>query len=287
MMKEKELPLLLGAHTSAAGGVWEALYRGQAIGATTVQLFTSNQRQWRGKVMDRDTVMRFKRAQEETGLKDLMCHASYLLNLGSPNREILQKSRRAFREEVVRCLALGIRYLNFHPGTALDGGVSACLDRIVASLLEVADLLEGQKGLHLLIETTAGQGSTVGWRFEELAHILKGTSTKLPIGVCMDTCHVFAAGYDIRTAVGWKKVLAEFDRIVGLDALLAFHLNDSMHELGSRKDRHAPLGKGKIGMEAFAYLMQSPMTRLLPKYLETPDGPDLWREEIAYLRAVL
>lgn len=283
-MNEKEMPLLLGAHTSAAGGVWEALYRGKAIGATTVQLFTSNQRQWRGKVMDKDIVARFQKAQEESGLKDIMCHASYLLNLGSPNKESLAKSRMAFREEVVRCLALGIRYLNFHPGAALDGGVPACLDRIVESLLGVADLLAGQKGLHLLIETTAGQGSTVGWRFEELAHILKGMAATVPVGVCMDTCHVFAAGYDIRTPAGWEKVLAEFDRIVGLDALMAFHLNDSLHDLGSRKDRHAPLGKGKIGMEAFTFLMESAVTRGLPKYLETPGGPDLWKEEIAHLR---
>ena len=279
MEKEK---LLIGAHTSAAGGVYKALLEGQRIGATTIQLFTSNQKQWKGREYTQKEIDLWEQALEETGLEKIMSHDSYLINLGSPNPDVLEKSRRAFREEIGRCHALGITYMNFHPGAALKEDRQLCLDRIVESLLECEDLVaEGETTL--LLESTAGQGSTIGYLFEELGYIVDRTKKKLPIGVCIDTCHSFAAGYDIRTAEGWEKTLQEFDDLVGLEFLKAFHLNDSMKGLGSRVDRHRPLGEGEIGMECFRVLMNHPKTRHLPKYLETPGGPDKWIDEIALL----
>ena len=240
MTKKITKDLLIGAHTSTQGGLFRALLEGQSIGATTVQLFTANQRQWHAHPLTEETIERYASALEDTHLSDIMSHASYLINLGSPKEEVLRKSHTAFRAEIERCAALNIRYLNFHPGAALDGGVEPCLKRIVASLLQMEDLLIDDE-LILLIETTAGQGSVVGSRFEELAFLIEQTETRIPIGVCMDTCHIFAAGYDIRTEHGWSVTLREFDRIVGLDKLYAFHLNDSVYDLGSRKDRHEAL----------------------------------------------
>lgn len=274
----------LGAHTSAAGGAWHAVLNGERIGATTIQFFTSNQRRWKGSVITEEIAQKFIREKERVGLTDVMSHASYLLNLGSPDPINLAKSRVAFREEVVRCLALGVRYLNFHPGAALDGSREACLDRVIESLLELEDLLEDGE-LDLLIETTAGQGSTVGMSFEEIGYMVRGVAGRIPIGVCIDTAHIFAAGYDIRDSSGWEKTLAAFDREVGLGYLAALHLNDAIPPLGSRKDRHACLGEGLIGLPCFTFLMQSVLTRSLPKYLETPKGPDRWREEMRLLRS--
>lgn len=274
--------LLIGAHTSAAGGPYRALLEGKAIGATTIQFFTANQKQWKGKELTEEAIDLFRETLHETHLKKIMSHAGYLLNLGSPNKEVLIKSRRGFIEEIERCLALGLTFLNFHPGAAIESSREECLDRIVESLLLVEDLLEGD--LTLLLETTAGQGSSVGCTFEELAYILQSVSKKIPIGVCIDTCHIFVAGYDIRTEEGWKKTLHEFDRLIGLKYLCAFHLNDSMCDLGSRKDRHAELGKGKIGLDSFQCLMTHSQTREIPKYLETPGGPPSWEKEIWMLR---
>ncbi|MCH9704356.1 MAG: deoxyribonuclease IV [Chlamydiae bacterium] len=275
--------LLIGAHTSAQGGVFNALFEGQEIGATTIQLFTANQRQWQARELKEDVIEKFEKALRETHLQEIMSHASYLINLGSPKEEVAAKSRKAFRQEIERCQALGIRYLNFHPGAALDESVEKCIDLIADGMLECEDLFDDDD-LILLLEATAGQGSVVGRSFEELAAIIEKTEKKLPVGVCIDTCHIFAAGYDIRTEAGWLKTLKEFDEIVGLDKLYAFHLNDSQHDLGSRKDRHEALGEGKIGMECFRFLMRHPSTRELPKYLETPGGPPLWDKEIGLLR---
>jgi deoxyribonuclease-4 len=173
--------------------------------------------------------------------------------------------------------------LNFHPGAATDGDSAGCIERIAKSLLAYESLLQ-QGNTRLLLETTAGQGTSVGHRFEHLAEIIRHVEKKIPIGVCIDTCHIFAAGYDIRTAEGWEHTLQEFDKVIGLPYLFAFHLNDSQKELGSRVDRHAGIGQGKIGLDSFRFLMTSPKTKCLPKYLETPDGPDGWKKEIAELR---
>lgn len=275
--------LLLGAHTSAQGGAYRALLEGASIGATTVQLFTANQKQWHAKALTPEAITDFERVLQQTGLQKIMSHASYLINLGCPNADNLVKSRRAFREEIERCLALGITYLNFHPGAALTDSVEHCLERIIESLLLCQDLLIDD-ALRLLIETTAGQGSCVGHCFEQIATLLAGTQKVIPIGVCIDTCHIFAAGYDIRHAADWQKTLQLFDAIVGLDALYALHLNDSVHGLGSHKDRHAPLGEGEIGLEAFRFLVTDRRTRHLPMYLETPGGPPQWDKEIGLLQ---
>lgn len=214
-----------------------------------------------------------------------MSHASYLINLGAPDPENLAKSRHAFREELIRSLQLGLAFVNFHPGAALKEGVKLCLDRIVESLLEVKDLFTGKEKLKLLLEATAGQGSCVGASFEELAYIVERVKDEIPIGVCIDTCHIFAAGYDIRTKAALDATLHEFDRIVGLQYLDAMHLNDSQKDLGSRVDRHADLGTGMIGIECFKAIMQDERLRALPKYLETPGMAPVWKKEIALLRS--
>lgn len=275
--------LLLGAHTSAAGGVHNALYEGHSIGATTIQLFTSNQKRWDSKAVTDEAELAWNKALGETGLNSIMSHDSYLINLGSAKPENLEKSRDAFKMELERCQRLGIAYLNFHPGAYVGGSLEACIDKIVESLLELEDLAKKGK-TRLLIEATAGQGSQVGARFEELGEIVRRVEGKIPIGICIDTCHIFVAGYDIRTPDAWNKTLSLFDEQVGLHHLYAFHINDSMKALGSRVDRHAHLGEGEIGWEAFRFIVNDPRIKNLPMYLETPGGPVRWKEEIQKLR---
>jgi len=275
--------LWIGAHTSAAGGAPCALYEGQKIGATTIQLFTSNQKQWHSRTIEPEEVKLWEKALKETNIGEVMSHDSYLINLGSPDPAQLSKGQAAFKSEIERCHLLNIAYLNFHPGAATHGTEEQCIETIIQSLLEFEKLLAKGK-TRLLLETTAGQGTSVGYRFEQIDAILKEVHKKIPIGVCIDTCHIFVAGYDIRTKEGWDETLKQFDESIGLEHLYAFHVNDSQKELGSRVDRHASLGKGQIGLDCFRYLMQSPKTAHLPKYLETPEGPECWKQEIALLR---
>lgn len=274
---------LIGAHTSAAGGAPNALYEGHEIGATTIQLFTSNQKQWQGRHISPEEVENWHKALKETDIQSVMSHDSYLINLGSSSPESLHKSKKAFSEEIKRCQLLQIPLLNFHPGAATGAPEERCLEIIIDSLLEQEALL-GQGKTRLLLETTAGQGTSVGHRFEHLNTIIREVHHKIPIGVCIDTCHIFAAGYDIRTKEAWEKTLQEFDQIVGLKHLFAFHLNDSMKPLGSRVDRHAGLGDGEIGLECFQFLMTHPTVKHLPKYLETPVGLEGWKKEISLLK---
>jgi len=275
--------LLIGAHTSASGGSFHALDEGEEIGANTIQLFTSNQKQWHGRTISEEEIALFTQRREETGISSIMSHASYLINLGSPNPDILAKSRKAFQQEIKRCHLLDIKFLNFHPGAYTTGSEEQCIDTIIDSLLDMKNLLK-KGSTELLLETTAGQGTCVGHTFEQLHLILQATHEALPIGVCLDTCHVFAAGYDISSKEGWESTLENFEQVIGLKYLKAFHLNDSKHPLGSRKDRHANLGEGHIGLPCFQFLMQDPRVQGLPKYLETPDGKVRWKEEIALLR---
>ncbi|CDR32991.1 deoxyribonuclease IV [Criblamydia sequanensis] len=284
-MENKERPILIGAHTSAAGGVHNALLEGVSIGASTIQLFTANQRQWKAKPLSKEQVDLFAKTLAETGLQEIMSHDSYLINLGSNNPEILLKSRQAFKEEIERCRLLNLTYLNFHPGAYTTSSEEECLETIVASILECQKILEDSP-TRLLIETTAGQGTALGFRFEHIAYLVERLEKKVPIGVCMDTCHSFVAGYDLRTKDALDAMLKEFDRIVGLSHLRAFHLNDSTKGLGSRVDRHKPIGEGEIGLEAFRNLMNDERTRFIPKYLETPGGPELWKKEIALLKSL-
>jgi deoxyribonuclease IV len=275
--------LLIGAHTSAQGGAHNAILQGQEIGATTVQLFTSNQRRWEGKTISDEEAVLFKEAVKTTDIKKIMSHDSYLINLGSSDPEALHKSRKAFKEELIRCQKLDLTFLNFHPGAAVNSSEEECLEQIVKSLEQLEDLTH-KGNTRLLLEATAGQGSSVGWRFEHLAYLIDRLHKKIRIGVCLDTCHIFVAGYDIRTKEAWDHTLEEFDKVIGLKHLYAFHLNDSFKAFKSRKDRHAPLGKGEIGLECFKVMMTHPLIREIPKYLETPDGPELWKQEIALLR---
>jgi len=279
----------LGAHTSAAGGVHKALLQGRDINAGCVQLFTANQKTWNTKPISDEEVDRWNEARDKTGLTHLMSHDSYLINLCSPREEVHEKSLQAFNREIERCLQLDLDYMNFHPGAALDSPVDLALDKIVSSLLGVAPLLESHKTskLRLLIETTAGQGSTLGSQFEEIAYLIEHTKNHLPIGVCLDTCHSFAAGYDLRTQEAVSATLATFDKVVGLNHLYAIHLNDSLCPFGSRKDRHAHLGEGEIGMEGIRAFINHPAIFPLPKYLETPGGVLRWKEEIPMVQQMV
>ncbi|NGX31572.1 MAG: Endonuclease 4 [Chlamydiae bacterium] len=276
--------ILVGAHTSIAGGVENALYRGQEIGATTVQIFTANQRQWNARPLKHENIKAWFEAKQKTQIDIVTSHGSYLVNLGSPKKDVHEKSLEVFKEEIQRCQALEINFLNFHPGAALHESEEACLDHIIHSLLKMEPYL--QKGsLRLLLETTAGQGSQVGYRFEHLKYILDQTERHIPIGVCIDTCHIFAAGYDLSTKDATLNTLKTFDKVIGLDNLYAFHFNDSKFKCGEKKDRHMHLGEGFIGLDGFKTLMTHPKTCNVPKYLETPLGPSRWESEIELLKS--
>lgn len=274
--------VLIGAHMSITGGVHLALLRAKEIGATVMQIFTANQRSWRTKKITPQEIELWKKTKKETGISHIMSHDSYLINLGSYKKPNLEKSRKAFLQEIERCNLLDIDYLNFHPGSALEKSEQFCLDTISQSILGFEKVLKKGK-TKLVLEMTAGQGTNVGYKFEHMAYIINKVKKKIPIGVCIDTCHIFAAGYDIRDKKGWLNTLKEFDKIIGIKYLLAFHVNDSVHVLGSRKDRHASIGKGKIGIKSFQFLMSYNKTKNIPKYLETPIG-DKWVDEIKLLK---
>jgi deoxyribonuclease-4 len=275
--------LLIGAHTSSAGGAFNALYAGETIGATTIQFFTSNQRQWTSKTITPEEIEKFEIALSETRISHVMSHGSYLVNLGSAKKDILDKSLKAFGQEIQRCHLFKIPYLTIHPGSAVDQEEEECIDIIIDSLLTYEkELNKGQT--KIVLETTAGQGNNVGYKFEQLGYIIKKINQKIDVGVCVDTCHIFAAGYDIRDNDGWNKTLLEFEDKIGIKYLVAFHVNDCAKEFGSRKDRHANIGKGKIGLTSFKSLMTHPKLRHLPKYLETPLGNKHWKDEISLLR---
>lgn len=283
MKKFPVVQLLLGAHISIAGGLHHAFARAKEIGATTMQIFTANQRQWKSKPIPKTELDLWNHSRKEIPLTHLMSHSSYLINLGSNNKELLVKSIDAFRKEIDRCHLLDIDYLNFHPGAAKDQDREECLDRIVSSLLACVSTVQLGK-TRLLIETTAGQGTSIGSTFEEIAYIIQRVKNTIPIGVCIDTCHIFSAGYDIRGENGWASVINEFEKKIGISYLYAIHVNDSLHGLDSRKDRHANVGEGQIGLDSFKAMMRHPLLTALPKYLETPNGETHWKKEIALLK---
>ena len=272
----------VGAHTSASGGVYNAIKNAEAIGARAFALFTKNQRQWKAKPLDTETIDTFKRMLDESGIapKHVLPHDSYLINLGHPEEEKRRKSFDAFVDEVERCMQLGLDRLNFHPGSHLKKiSEEACLDYIADNMNRT---LERTEGVTLVLENTAGQGSNLGWKFEHLAHIIDKVEDKTRVGVCIDTCHMFTAGYDIRTRDAYDISMAEFDNVVGFRYLRGMHLNDSKPDLGSHVDRHDSIGKGKIGLEAFRYIMNDPRMDDIPLILETIDET-IWAEEIKLL----
>ena len=277
----------LGAHVSSSGGLYNAPLNAKAIGANAFAMFTKNQKQWSAKPLTADEIAQFKSAVAEGGFSTdyILPHDSYLINLGNADPEKRGRSLTSFTEELSRASQLGLKYVNFHPGSHLkEITEEECLDLIAASVNKaLADPATGTT--MAVIEATAGQGTNVGYRFEHIARIIAGIEEKSRVGVCIDTCHIFAAGYDISTRAGFESVMADFDRIIGIKYLKAMHLNDAKKPCGSRVDRHECLGKGCIGMEGFKYIMQSPYFDNMPLVLETPE-PDLWADEIKLLRSV-
>ncbi|MDZ7660142.1 deoxyribonuclease IV [Fodinibius sp.] len=272
----------IGAHVSAAGGVENVPKRAYEIGAKAFALFTKNQRRWEGPPLTKENIDGFKKNCEELGysMDIVMPHDSYLINLGHPEQKQLEKSRNAFLDEIQRCEQLGIKLLNFHPGNHLNKiSVKECLVRNAESLNWA---LDKTNGVTAVIENTAGQGTSVGYKFEYLAQIIDGVADKSRIGVCIDTCHAFAAGYDLSTEDGFEAMCKEFDETVGFEYLKGVHLNDSKKELGSRVDRHDNIGEGKIGFKGFELLMKDERFDDIPMILETPNT-DRWPEEIKLL----
>lgn len=272
-----------GAHVSASGGVENAVKNALEIGATAFALFTKNQRQWIAPALTVEQIDSFRSACRAGGYEamHILPHDSYLINLGHPDEEGLIKSREAFFEEMMRCEQLGLDRLNFHPGSHLKRiSEEGSLDRIAESINMA---LDKTKGVTAVLENTAGQGSNLGYRFEHLAYIIERVEDKSRVGVCLDTCHAFAAGYDLRTTEACDATFAEFDKIVGFNYLRGMHLNDAMRVLGSRIDRHSPLGDGEIGWECFRYIASNKRFDNIPLVLETPDE-SRWAEEIAKLK---
>ncbi|HIC09735.1 MAG TPA: deoxyribonuclease IV [Campylobacterales bacterium] len=272
----------VGAHVSTSGGVFNAPINAHKIGATAFALFTKNQRQWKAKPFDSETIDKFHQNMEKFNFQphQVLPHDSYLINLGHPEKEKREKSLNAFIDEVERCRVLGLDRLNFHPGSHLRKiSEKESLDLIVESLNIVLDKTEG---VSLVIENTAGQGSNLGYKFEHLAYIIDGIEDRSRIGVCLDTCHLFSSGYDIRTEKEYRKTMEKFDEVVGFEYLMGMHLNDSKVKLGSRVDRHHSLGKGEIGLEPFKLIMNDDRMENIPLILETID-PSIWDKEIELL----
>lgn len=273
----------IGAHVSASGGVENAIKNAKEIGATAFALFTKNQRQWIAPELTPSQITLFLDLMAKEGFSagQILPHDSYLINLGHPDSDGLEKSRDSFFEEMRRCELLGLDRLNFHPGSHLKRiDEEGSLQRIAESINMA---LDRSRGVTAVLENTAGQGSNLGYKFEHLAYIIDRVEDKSRIGVCLDTCHTFAAGYDLRTKEALDATFAEFDRIIGFGYLRGMHLNDAMRPLGSRIDRHSPLGDGEIGWECFRYIASDPRFDNIPLILETPDEAR-WAEEIAKLK---
>ena len=273
----------IGAHVSASGGVSNAPMNAASIGANAFAFFTKNQRQWSSKPLELEEIDNFHKACEthHIDIKDILPHDSYLINLGHPEKEKLKKSRNAFVEEMSRCEKLNLTKLNFHPGSHLTQiDEDTCL-KLISESINIA--LEKTKSVTAVIENTAGQGSNMGYCFEHLAAIIDNVDDKTRVGVCIDTCHAYASGYDLRTYESTRNVFSEFDRIIGFKWLQGMHLNDSKKKLGSRVDRHQSIGKGEIGIEAFRFILQDQRFNNIPLILETIDS-SIWKQEIKMLR---
>lgn len=274
----------VGAHVSASGGLDQAVIRAHELEATAFALFTKNQRQWRAAPLTEEVISDFRSACEQYHYSSaqILPHDSYLINLGHPVEEALQKSRDAFIDEMERCQQLGLTLLNFHPGSHLmQIDEDECLKRIAESI-NIA--LDRTQSVVAVIENTAGQGSNLGFKFEHLAAIIDGVEDKSRVGVCIDTCHAFAAGYDLRTEDDCEKTFTRFSDIVGFNYLRGMHLNDAKSEFGSRVDRHNSLGEGNIGKTVFSYIMRDERFDNIPLILETIN-PDIWKDEIAWLKS--
>ena len=275
----------IGAHVSASGGVSNAPLNAAKIGADAFAMFVKNQRRWDAPPLSAEEIAAFKDALKQSGIRaeHVLVHDSYLINLGHPREAEREKSLNAFVDEIRRCEALGLRLLNFHPGSHLNEiSAQVCLDNIAESLNFA---IANTAGVKLVLENTAGQGSNLGYDFAQLSYVIGKISNKDRIGVCIDTCHAFAAGYDLRSRQAYERTMNEFDRAIGYKFLSGMHLNDTKNELGVRKDRHESLGRGFLGLEAFENIMNDPNIDEIPLILETIDD-SLWAEEIALLRSM-
>ncbi len=280
--------MLLGSHMSIAGGVFNALISGQELGCTTIQIFTKSNNQWKARPLTAQEISEFHTKQKETQISPVVAHDSYLINVASPDKVLQKKSMDALLIELQRCEALGSSHLVMHPGSHVGTGEKEGIKRISEAInwlhSEAKDFT-----VQIALETTAGQGTNLGYRFEQIAEIMNLTEQKNRLAVCLDTCHVFAAGYDIRTFQGCEKTMAEFDKIIGLDKLKVIHFNDSVKDFGSRVDRHEHIGKGKIGLEGFRFFMTDKRFEKIPKILETPKDEEgkLDRMNLATLRKLV
>lgn len=279
---------LLGAHMSIEGGVDQALVRGRSIGCETVQIFVTSPNRWKGKALTEEEIARFRALQAESGIWPVIAHDTYLINLGSPDEELYRKSLEAFQDELERCVRLQLPYLVMHPGSHMGAGEETGLQRIIAALDLLREEVADYRGF-VLLETTAGQGHTLGYRFEQLAQIIAGVREPGWLGVCLDTCHAFAAGYELRTPEGYQETWRQFEATLGLERLKCVHLNDSKGCLGCRLDRHAHIGEGQLGLEPFRMLLNDPRFRSLPMVLETPKGPQMAEDvrNLAVLRSLI
>lgn len=274
----------VGAHVSASGGVENAVKNAAKIGASGFALFTKNQRQWNAKPLSEKSIAKFKDFMQEHGYNAdaVLPHDSYLINLGHPEIEQRQKSYNAFVDEIKRVESLGLKYLNFHPGSHLKKiSEEECLDLISENINKA---IKDTENCILVLETTAGQGSNLGYKFEHLAYIIDKIEDKSRIGVCIDTAHIFAAGYDIRTKEAYEKTMQEFEKIIGFKYLKGMHINDSKAKFASKVDRHHSLGKGEIGLDAFKFIMQDKRINNIPLILETIE-PKIWADEIKLLKS--
>lgn len=281
---------MLGSHTSIAGGYYRAIEIAAECGCDCVQLFTKNNNQWRAKELTDEDADKFQSALARLGIQCPLAHDSYLINLASPNQDLWDKSVEAFRIELLRAQKLGIPYVVMHPGAHTDSSEQAGLDRVITAL----DLIHRQTPditTATLLENTAGQGTCLGWKFEHLAAIIQGVAERHRLGVCIDTCHTFAAGYPLTTAEEYASTIATLERTVGLDRVKAFHLNDSQKPLGSRVDRHAHIGQGQLGLEPFRHLLNDARLNQVPMYLETAkekvDGEEMDIVNLRVLRSLI
>ena len=275
----------IGAHVSASGGVFNAPLNAAKIGADAFAMFIKNQRRWDAPPLSAEETIAFKDALKRSGIRaeHVLVHDSYLINLGHPREAERKKSLNAFIDEIRRCEALGLKLLNFHPGSHLNEiSAQVCLDNIAGSLNFA---IANTSGVKLVLENTAGQGSNLGYDFAQLAYVIGKISNKDRIGVCIDTCHAFAAGYDLRSPQAYERTMSEFDHAIGYKFLSGMHLNDTKNELSVRKDRHESLGRGFLGLAAFENIMNDPNIDEIPLILETIDD-SLWAEEIALLRSM-
>lgn len=264
----------IGAHMSIAGGVDRSVERGRSVGCETIQIFTKSNQQWRARPLEPEEITRFQASRAASGIDPVFAHAAYLINLATPDDDAWEKALESFVIELERCAALHLPFIVLHPGAHGGAGEDAGLSRVTRALDECFSRQKDTEVL-VLLETTAGQGSSVGCRFEHLAAIMDKSLYPERLGICFDTCHAFAAGYDLRTADSYDRTIASLDRLIGLQHLKAVHLNDSKGELGGHLDRHAHIGMGKLGLEAFRLLLNDPRLRRLPMVLETPKGPDM------------